>query len=101
MPYTESGMTGSIFQTVMMDEAIGYSRRITRGIDLCHSAQLDQPFDNRRANAGHFSDLFQRERQAGIVAQHLQHLGRARAGDPDLLHIASLVSPQAAATPSR
>ena len=32
--YTESGMTGSIFQTVMMDEAIGYSRRITRGIEV-------------------------------------------------------------------
>jgi trimethylamine--corrinoid protein Co-methyltransferase len=30
--YTESGLTGSILQTVMMDEAIGYSRRITRGI---------------------------------------------------------------------
>ena len=27
-------MTGSIFQTVMMDEAIGYSRRITRGIEV-------------------------------------------------------------------
>lgn len=32
--YTESGMTGSILQTVMMDEAIGFSRRITRGIDV-------------------------------------------------------------------
>jgi trimethylamine---corrinoid protein Co-methyltransferase len=32
--YTESGMTGSIFQTVMMDDAIGYSRRITRGIEV-------------------------------------------------------------------
>jgi trimethylamine---corrinoid protein Co-methyltransferase len=32
--YTESGLTGSIFQTVMMDEAIGYSRRITRGIEV-------------------------------------------------------------------
>jgi trimethylamine--corrinoid protein Co-methyltransferase len=32
--YTESGMTGSILQTAMMDEAIGYSRRITRGIDV-------------------------------------------------------------------
>jgi trimethylamine--corrinoid protein Co-methyltransferase len=30
--YTESGLTGSILQTVMMDESIGYSRRITRGI---------------------------------------------------------------------
>jgi trimethylamine--corrinoid protein Co-methyltransferase len=32
--YTESGLTGSILQTVMMDEAIGYSRRITRGIEV-------------------------------------------------------------------
>ena len=32
--YTESGMTGSILQTAMMDEAIGYSRRITRGIEV-------------------------------------------------------------------
>jgi trimethylamine--corrinoid protein Co-methyltransferase len=32
--YTESGMTGSILQTVMMDDAIGYSRRITRGIEV-------------------------------------------------------------------
>jgi trimethylamine--corrinoid protein Co-methyltransferase len=32
--YTESGLTGSIYQTVLMDEAIGYSRRITRGIEV-------------------------------------------------------------------
>jgi trimethylamine--corrinoid protein Co-methyltransferase len=32
--YTESAMTGSVFQLAMMDEAIGYSRRITRGIDV-------------------------------------------------------------------
>jgi trimethylamine--corrinoid protein Co-methyltransferase len=32
--YTEAGLTGSILQTVMMDEAIGYSRRITRGIEV-------------------------------------------------------------------
>lgn len=32
--YTEGGLTGSIFQTVMMDEAIGYARRITRGIEV-------------------------------------------------------------------
>ena len=32
--YTESGMTGSILQTAMMDEAIGYARRITRGIEV-------------------------------------------------------------------
>ncbi len=27
-------MTGSVFQLAMMDEAIGYSRRITRGIEV-------------------------------------------------------------------
>jgi len=32
--YTESGMTGSILQTVMMNDAIGFSRRITRGIEV-------------------------------------------------------------------
>ena len=32
--YTESGMTGSVFQLVMMDEAISYARRITRGIEV-------------------------------------------------------------------
>jgi len=32
--YMESAMTGSVFQLAMMDEAIGYSRRITRGIEV-------------------------------------------------------------------
>ena len=32
--YTESAMTGSLFQLCMMDEAIGWSRRITRGIEV-------------------------------------------------------------------
>ena len=32
--YTESGMTGSVFQLALIDEAIGYSRRITRGIEV-------------------------------------------------------------------
>ncbi|MBW2057644.1 MAG: trimethylamine methyltransferase family protein [Deltaproteobacteria bacterium] len=32
--YTESGMTGSLFQLVMSDEIIGMSRRISRGIDF-------------------------------------------------------------------
>jgi trimethylamine--corrinoid protein Co-methyltransferase len=30
--YTEGGKTGSVFQLAAMDEAIGYSRRIARGI---------------------------------------------------------------------
>jgi trimethylamine--corrinoid protein Co-methyltransferase len=32
--YTESAMTGSVLQLAMMDEAIGYARRITRGIEV-------------------------------------------------------------------
>ena len=32
--YTESAMTGSVFQLCAMDEAIGYARRITRGIEV-------------------------------------------------------------------
>lgn len=32
--YTESAMTGSIFQLTMMDEAIGWARRVTRGIEV-------------------------------------------------------------------
>jgi trimethylamine--corrinoid protein Co-methyltransferase len=32
--YTESAMTGSVFQLVAMDESIGYGRRITRGIEV-------------------------------------------------------------------
>lgn len=32
--YTESAMTGSVFQLVAMNEAIGYARRITRGIEV-------------------------------------------------------------------
>jgi trimethylamine--corrinoid protein Co-methyltransferase len=32
--YTESAMTGSVFQLAAMDEAIGYGRRITRGIEV-------------------------------------------------------------------
>jgi len=31
---TESAQTGSVFQLAAMDEAIGYSRRITRGIEV-------------------------------------------------------------------
>ena len=32
--YTESAMTGSVFQLCAMDEAIGYARRITQGIEV-------------------------------------------------------------------
>jgi trimethylamine--corrinoid protein Co-methyltransferase len=32
--YTESAMTGSVFQLCAMDEAIGYARRITRGVEV-------------------------------------------------------------------
>jgi trimethylamine--corrinoid protein Co-methyltransferase len=32
--YVESGMTGSLEQLVLMDEAIGWTRRVARGIDV-------------------------------------------------------------------
>ena len=32
--YTESAMTGSLFQLCMMDEAIAWTRRVTRGIEV-------------------------------------------------------------------
>jgi trimethylamine--corrinoid protein Co-methyltransferase len=44
--YTESGITGSILQTVMMDEAIGYSRRITRGIEVNEDTLATDPIHN-------------------------------------------------------
>ncbi len=51
--YTESGITGSILQTVMMDEAIGYSRRITRGIEVNEDTLATDPIHNVGPN-GHF-----------------------------------------------
>ncbi|RME81487.1 MAG: trimethylamine methyltransferase [Caldilineae bacterium] len=51
--YTESGLTGSIFQTAMMDEAIGYSRRITRGIEVNDDTLAVEAIHNVGPN-GHY-----------------------------------------------
>jgi trimethylamine--corrinoid protein Co-methyltransferase len=51
--YTESGITGSILQTVMMDEAIGYSRRITRGIEVNEDTLATDTIHNVGPN-GHY-----------------------------------------------
>ena len=51
--YTESGLTGSIFQTAMMDEAIGYSRRITRGIEVNEDTLAVEVIHNVGPN-GHY-----------------------------------------------
>jgi len=51
--YTESGMTGSILQTAMMDEAIGYSRRITRGIEVNEDTLATDVIHNVGPN-GHY-----------------------------------------------
>jgi trimethylamine--corrinoid protein Co-methyltransferase len=65
--YTESGLTGSIFQTVLMDEAIGYSRRITRGIevneetlavDVIHNVGPDGHYLREPHTRRHFKDEF-------------------------------------------
>jgi trimethylamine--corrinoid protein Co-methyltransferase len=51
--YTESAMTGSVFQLAMMDEAIGYSRRITRGIEV-NEDTLAPHVINRVGPNGHY-----------------------------------------------
>ncbi|MGD9374524.1 MAG: trimethylamine methyltransferase family protein, partial [Anaerolineae bacterium] len=51
--YTESAMTGSVFQLAAMDEAIGYSRRITRGIEVNEDTLAVQAIDNVGPN-GHY-----------------------------------------------
>jgi trimethylamine--corrinoid protein Co-methyltransferase len=51
--YTESGMTGSILQTAMMDEAIGYARRITRGIEVNEETLAVDVINNVGPN-GHY-----------------------------------------------
>ena len=53
--YTESGMTGSILQTAMMDEAIGYGRRITRGIEV-NEDTLATDVIQRVGPNGHYLD---------------------------------------------
>ncbi len=51
--YTESAMTGSVFQLAMMDEAIGYSRRITRGIEVNEDTLAVESINNVGPN-GHY-----------------------------------------------
>ena len=51
--YTESAMTGSVFQLCAMDEAIGYSRRITRGIEVNEETLAVKVIDNVGPN-GHY-----------------------------------------------
>jgi trimethylamine---corrinoid protein Co-methyltransferase len=51
--YTESAMTGSVFQLAAMDEAIGYSRRITRGIEVSEETLAVKVIHNVGPN-GHY-----------------------------------------------
>ncbi len=51
--YTESAMTGSVFQLCAMDEAIGYARRITRGIEV-NEDTLAVPVINNVGPNGHY-----------------------------------------------
>ncbi|RLD11087.1 MAG: trimethylamine methyltransferase [Chloroflexota bacterium] len=51
--YTESAMTGSVFQLAAMDEAIGYARRITRGIEV-NEDTLAVEVINRVGPNGHY-----------------------------------------------
>lgn len=51
--YTESAMTGSVFQLTAMNEAIGYARRITRGIEV-NEDTLAVDVINRVGPNGHY-----------------------------------------------
>lgn len=51
--YTESAMTGSVFQLTAMNEAIGYARRITRGIEV-NEDTLAVDVINRIGPNGHY-----------------------------------------------
>ncbi|MBE9523663.1 MAG: trimethylamine methyltransferase family protein [Chloroflexi bacterium] len=51
--YTESAMTGSVFQLTAMDESIGYARRITRGIEVNEETLAVKVIDNVGPN-GHY-----------------------------------------------
>ena len=51
--YTESAMTGSLFQLAAMDEAIGYARRITRGIEVNEDTLATEVINNVGPN-GHY-----------------------------------------------
>ena len=51
--YTESAMTGSVFQLAAMDEAIGYARRMTRGIEVNEDTLATDVIHNVGPN-GHY-----------------------------------------------
>ncbi len=54
--YTESAMTGSVFQLAAMDEAIGYARRITRGIDVNDDTLATEAIHNVGPNGPYLSE---------------------------------------------
>jgi trimethylamine--corrinoid protein Co-methyltransferase len=58
--YTESAMTGSVFQLAAMDEAIGYGRRITRGIEVNEDSLAVEVIDNVGPNGHYLRELHTR-----------------------------------------
>jgi trimethylamine--corrinoid protein Co-methyltransferase len=58
--YTESAMTGSVFQLAAMDEAIGYSRRITRGIEVNEDTLAVDVIKNVGPNGHYLRELHTR-----------------------------------------
>ena len=58
--YTESAMTGSVFQLAAMDEAIGYGRRITRGIEVNEDTLAVDVIHNVGPNGHYLRELHTR-----------------------------------------
>jgi trimethylamine--corrinoid protein Co-methyltransferase len=54
--YTESGMTGSLFQLVMSDEIIGMCRRISRGIEVNEETLAVETIDRVGPGGNFLSD---------------------------------------------
>jgi len=54
--YTESAMTGSVFQLCAMDEAIGYARRITQGIEVNEDTLAVPVFHDVGPNGHHLRE---------------------------------------------
>ena len=54
--YTESGMTGSLFQLVMSDEIIGMSRRISQGIEVNEETLAVEAIDRVGPGGNFLSD---------------------------------------------
>jgi len=54
--YTESAMTGSVFQLTAMNEAIGYARRITRGIEVNEDTLAVDVIDRVGPNGHYLKD---------------------------------------------